>query len=259
MFLFNLRLIRAIYLLNGIACSVSLRARLGQKESPTKVMAAKICIAIIVSSSINRKRWGLPPYTWKIVLPESRILYNVLRTPHVEKRSRQQFEMSIKKQFLVIKTKTHELQEVVLLEPNMNPNFLAEHGWIKQNSSGCSERLLDGSDLDSMEMGDEKNISTSNDGLGTRPEGSQTKVMAAKICIAIRSFGRPLTENVNWGAPPYTWKIENSSELPKSRVLCSLFRSPHVDKKSRKQFEMSINKQFLVLKTKTQELQKTVG
>ncbi|CAN6542798.1 hypothetical protein ACFX13_020013 [Malus domestica] len=76
--------------------------------------------------------------------------------------------------------------------------------------------------------------------------------MAAKICIAIRSFGRPLTENINWGLPPYTRKIA----LPESRVLYTVLRSPHVDKKSREQFEMNVKKQFLVINTETHELQK---
>nr|YP_009306141.1 ribosomal protein S10 [Corchorus olitorius]AOO95976.1 ribosomal protein S10 [Corchorus olitorius] len=52
--------------------------------------------------------WGLPPYTRKIGLPESRVLYTVLRSPHIDKKSREQFEMEIKKQFLIIKTERHE-------------------------------------------------------------------------------------------------------------------------------------------------------
>nr|QYA18067.1 ribosomal protein S10 [Apium leptophyllum] len=55
--------------------------------------------------------WGLPPYTRKIGLPESRVLYTVLRSPHIDKKSREQFEMEIKKQFLVIKTERHELRK----------------------------------------------------------------------------------------------------------------------------------------------------
>lgn len=54
---------------------------------------------------------GLPPYTRKIGLPESRVLYTVLRSPHIDKKSREQFEMKIKKQFLVIKTETHDLRK----------------------------------------------------------------------------------------------------------------------------------------------------
>jgi small subunit ribosomal protein S10 len=35
----------------------------------------------------------------------------VLRSPHIDKKSREQFEMEIKKKFLVIKTETHELRK----------------------------------------------------------------------------------------------------------------------------------------------------
>ncbi|KAI3474551.1 hypothetical protein Pfo_029468, partial [Paulownia fortunei] len=55
--------------------------------------------------------WGLPPYTRQIGLPESRVLYTVLRSPHIDKKSREQFEMKIKKQFFVIKTERHELRK----------------------------------------------------------------------------------------------------------------------------------------------------
>ncbi|KAI5653576.1 hypothetical protein M9H77_30763 [Catharanthus roseus] len=55
--------------------------------------------------------FGLPPYTRKIGLPESRVLYTVLRSPHIDKKSRAQFQMEIKKQFLVIKTERHELRK----------------------------------------------------------------------------------------------------------------------------------------------------
>ncbi|CAI9119092.1 ribosomal protein S10, partial (mitochondrion) [Oldenlandia corymbosa var. corymbosa] len=53
----------------------------------------------------------LPPYTRKIGLPESRVLYTVLRSPHIDKKSREQFEMEIKKQFWIIKTERHELRK----------------------------------------------------------------------------------------------------------------------------------------------------
>ena len=55
--------------------------------------------------------WGLTRYTRKIGLPESRVLYTVLRSPHIDKKSIEQLEMEIKKEFLVIKTETHELRK----------------------------------------------------------------------------------------------------------------------------------------------------
>ncbi|KAI5664261.1 hypothetical protein M9H77_23584 [Catharanthus roseus] len=81
--------------------------------------------------------FGLPPYTRKIGLPESRVLYTVLRSPHTDKKSREQFEMEIKKQFLVIKTERHELRhsrsdkgklqrlfrsKIICLDPFLNQN-----------------------------------------------------------------------------------------------------------------------------------------
>ena len=43
--------------------------------------------------------------------PESRVLFTVLRSPHIDKKSREQFEMEIKKNFLIIKTQKHELRK----------------------------------------------------------------------------------------------------------------------------------------------------
>nr|AZP40288.1 ribosomal protein S10 [Cucumis melo var. momordica]UGV21723.1 ribosomal protein S10 [Cucumis melo subsp. agrestis] len=51
---------------------------------------------------------GLPPYTRKIGLPESRVHYTVLRSPHIDKKSREQFEMERKIKPMVIKTERHE-------------------------------------------------------------------------------------------------------------------------------------------------------
>nr|UFX34224.1 ribosomal protein S10 [Tribulus terrestris] len=76
--------------------------------------------------------------------------------------------------------------------------------------------------------------------------------MTTKICIVIRSFENPFLENHFFGLPPYTRKIG----LPESRVLYTVLRSPHIDKKSREQFEMEIKKKLLVIKTETHELRK---
>jgi len=84
-----------------------------QKERPPKVTTTKIRIVIrsFDHPFFENHFWGLPPYTQKIGLPESRVLYTVLRSPHIDKKSREQFEMEIKKRFLVIKTETHELRK----------------------------------------------------------------------------------------------------------------------------------------------------
>lgn len=44
-------------------------------------------------------------------MPDTRTLYTVLRSPHVDKKSREQFEMRFKKRFLVIKAQSHELSK----------------------------------------------------------------------------------------------------------------------------------------------------
>ncbi|KAF4348321.1 hypothetical protein F8388_018561 (mitochondrion) [Cannabis sativa] len=84
-----------------------------QKERPPKVTTTKIRIVIrsFDHPFFENHFGGLPPYTRKIGLPESRVLYTVLRSPHIDKKSREQFEMEIKKQFLVIKTERHELRK----------------------------------------------------------------------------------------------------------------------------------------------------
>nr|WDE76370.1 ribosomal protein S10 [Gelsemium elegans] len=89
------------------------RRGVSQKERPPKVTTTKIRIVIRSFDHLflENSFLGLPPYTRKIGLPESRVLYTVLRSPHIDKKSREQFEMEIKKEFLVIKTKRHELRK----------------------------------------------------------------------------------------------------------------------------------------------------
>nr|UHJ18907.1 ribosomal protein S10 [Aragoa abietina]UHJ18945.1 ribosomal protein S10 [Aragoa cleefii] len=72
-------------------------------------MTTKIRIVMKSFDHPFLENWELPPYTRQIGLPESRVLYTVLRSPHIDKKSREQFEMKIKK--LVIKTETHELRK----------------------------------------------------------------------------------------------------------------------------------------------------
>ncbi|KAM7266509.1 hypothetical protein ACFE04_004406 [Oxalis oulophora] len=72
-------------------------------------MTTKIGIMI---RSFDRLCMGtLPPHTGRIAIPDSRVLYTVLRSPHIDKKSREQFEMRIKKQFLFMKAKPHELEK----------------------------------------------------------------------------------------------------------------------------------------------------
>nr|WIA66252.1 ribosomal protein S10 [Apopellia endiviifolia]WIA66293.1 ribosomal protein S10 [Apopellia endiviifolia]WKW95096.1 ribosomal protein S10 [Apopellia endiviifolia] len=71
-------------------------------------MTAKICIVI---KSFENQRSGLLLNTRKIGSPKKQILYTVLRSPHIDKKSREQFEMRMHKQLLVMETETHKLRE----------------------------------------------------------------------------------------------------------------------------------------------------
>ncbi|RAL46880.1 hypothetical protein DM860_005159 [Cuscuta australis] len=67
-------------------------------------------IRVIVSSFGRPVQGSFPAFTRKVALPESRVLYTVLRSPHIDKKSREQFEMRIQKRVLDIKAERHELQ-----------------------------------------------------------------------------------------------------------------------------------------------------
>ncbi|KAJ4722884.1 Ribosomal protein S10 [Melia azedarach] len=105
---------------HGMALLLINRRRTGRgvrqaknKERPPKVTTTKIGIVIqsFEHPFFENHFGGLTPYTRKIGLPESRVLYTVLRSPHIDKKSREQFEMEIKKEFLVIKIERHELHK----------------------------------------------------------------------------------------------------------------------------------------------------
>uniref|UniRef100_A0A1D1YWW0 Ribosomal protein S10, mitochondrial n=1 Tax=Anthurium amnicola TaxID=1678845 RepID=A0A1D1YWW0_9ARAE len=49
--------------------------------------------------------------TRRVGLPQSIVKYCVLRSPHIDKKSREQFEMRIKKLYMVVKTQTDDLQK----------------------------------------------------------------------------------------------------------------------------------------------------
>uniref|UniRef100_A0ACD5U7X3 Uncharacterized protein n=2 Tax=Avena sativa TaxID=4498 RepID=A0ACD5U7X3_AVESA len=68
-------------------------------------------IRIVMKSFNNQKNnlSSLEPYMHKVGLPESRSLYTVLRSPHIDKKSREQFSMHVKKVFVEKKAETHEL------------------------------------------------------------------------------------------------------------------------------------------------------
>lgn len=64
--------------------------------------------------SFEKLPTGHPHNTCQIGLPRKRILYTVLRSPHIDKKSREQFEMGMHKQLLVIETEIHKLREKLL-------------------------------------------------------------------------------------------------------------------------------------------------
>lgn len=74
-------------------------------------MSAKICIVIRSFGRLEEKYLRLPPITRQIALPTSRVLYTVIRSPHVHKSSREQFHMEIQKRFLIIETRAKELDK----------------------------------------------------------------------------------------------------------------------------------------------------
>ncbi|KAF3327003.1 Ribosomal protein S10 [Carex littledalei] len=77
--------------------------------------------------------------------------------------------------------------------------------------------------------------------------------MSTKIGIIIRSFGNPFREKYPFmGLAPGTSRVN----LPDSRVLYTVLRSPHIDKKSREQFQMIVKKQYIVMKTDPRDLEK---
>uniref|UniRef100_A0A0D6R547 Small ribosomal subunit protein uS10 domain-containing protein n=1 Tax=Araucaria cunninghamii TaxID=56994 RepID=A0A0D6R547_ARACU len=79
-----------------------------QKEAPKDVNSAKIRI---VMKSFVKKFIEIPSLKdfRKVGLPKRRILYTVLRSPHIDKKSREQFEMRIHKQLLETETTPQEM------------------------------------------------------------------------------------------------------------------------------------------------------
>ncbi|CAL5396641.1 unnamed protein product [Camellia sinensis] len=64
-------------------------------------------------SSNIRNTFHLPPSTGRVALPKSRVLYTVLRSPHIDKKSREQFCMITKKELRIIKRDRSELSKMM--------------------------------------------------------------------------------------------------------------------------------------------------
>ncbi|GJN24142.1 hypothetical protein PR202_gb11864 [Eleusine coracana subsp. coracana] len=78
-------------------------------------MAAKIHIVMKSFVSQSNRVSELMPNAKKIALPESQAMFTVFRSPHIDKKFREQFSMHVKKQFLEQKVEAHELSKKVLL------------------------------------------------------------------------------------------------------------------------------------------------
>ncbi|KAL1546885.1 heat shock protein 90-6, mitochondrial-like [Salvia divinorum] len=50
-----------------------------------------------------KQEFGTCDLIKKVALPDSRVIYTVLRSPHIDKKSREQFQMIVKKEYYVIK------------------------------------------------------------------------------------------------------------------------------------------------------------
>ncbi|KAM0888104.1 hypothetical protein ACQ4PT_028558 [Festuca glaucescens] len=104
----------------GLTRSSNTKSTLGKPIEETKEdvypkrmhsdsLPAKIRIVMKSFNSQKDNLSGLEPYMHKVGLPESRSLYTVLRSPHIDKKSREQFSMHVKKCFVEKKVETHEL------------------------------------------------------------------------------------------------------------------------------------------------------
>lgn len=69
----------------------------------------KICIISKSTAMGEDKTHGFKD--WTIRLPTSRTLFTVLRSPHIDKKSREQFEMRVKKNMVVMETDLNDLRK----------------------------------------------------------------------------------------------------------------------------------------------------
>ncbi|XP_071707038.1 small ribosomal subunit protein uS10m-like [Rutidosis leptorrhynchoides] len=89
--------------------NVIIRNEMRRAKSDT---TTKMQIMIKSFESIDKNlHWELPPETRKIGLPSTRSLFTVNKSPHVHKKARDQFQLKINKEMLVMETKRHELSK----------------------------------------------------------------------------------------------------------------------------------------------------
>nr|QHR84555.1 ribosomal protein S10 [Taxus cuspidata] len=80
----------------------------GEGAAPSPIGDAKIRVLV---KSFSKKYLNHPCFQdfRKVGLPRRRVLYTVLRSPHIDKKSREQFEMRVYKQLLEKETDVNEL------------------------------------------------------------------------------------------------------------------------------------------------------
>ncbi|KAL6506229.1 ribosomal 40S subunit protein S10A [Orobanche gracilis] len=65
----------------------------------------------IMIKSFDNQLVGLPAHAKKVAMPDTRSLFTVNRSPHVDKKSREQFHMKVKKQLLIMDADRDELSK----------------------------------------------------------------------------------------------------------------------------------------------------
>ncbi|XP_071737790.1 small ribosomal subunit protein uS10m-like [Rutidosis leptorrhynchoides] len=95
-------------LLKNCMGNVIIRNEMRRSKSDT---TTKMQILIRSFESIDKNlHWELPPETCKIGLRSTKSLFTMNKSPHVHKKAREQFQMKINKEILVMETKRHELR-----------------------------------------------------------------------------------------------------------------------------------------------------
>ena len=81
-------------------------AAFGSELSPFKGEASP-------STSPTMNQYHVPLLRTKQIIEANslQVIYTMLQSPHIDKKSKEHFEMEIKKQFLVINTETYELRK----------------------------------------------------------------------------------------------------------------------------------------------------
>lgn len=94
---------RSYSILNGLGKEEDVKVPVKKKSF------TKICMVVQTFENKCGEDQTFPAHEHRIRLPTKRSLFTVLRSPHVDKKSREQFFLTTKKQYLVIQAERHEL------------------------------------------------------------------------------------------------------------------------------------------------------